>query len=391
MKSFLRLSFFIGFIALSSVVSANPCDDGGIGGTGIQERSSGIDGTGSAFKNGGIGGTGSAIEKGGIGGSGDKVKDGIGGTGISNKEEGIGGTGILGVITGFGSICVNRLEVHYSKETPVKMDGQKISSTALEIGQVVAVKATGNERSLTAKEIHVYHQVSGPISEFNPARGQLKVMNQTVFVNSTRLKGLQVGQWVKVSGLRKANGSVLATRIDHTAEKKVAQTVGNLRQQGKNHFIGGTKIEGLTDARNLAKKDVRLTGTWDGRAFRVRDIKPGPVSDLIRKVEVFHIQGITSGRIVKGHLKVDGLNVAVTGQTKVIGKRTINGSDLESVIVRGQIKEGKPTAGSVEKQPTKEKNGRQNGALNELSHALSLSNISEKLAKISIFPIRVEL
>ncbi len=108
MKSFLRLSFFIGFIALSSVVSANPCDDGGIGGTGIQERSSGIGGTGSAFKNGGIGGTGSAIEKGGIGGSGDKVKDGI------------GGTGILGVITGFGSICVNRLEVHYSKETPVK-------------------------------------------------------------------------------------------------------------------------------------------------------------------------------------------------------------------------------------------------------------------------------
>ena len=76
----------------------------------------------------------------GIGGTGDvALKPGIGGTGIDNG--GIGGTGIVGVITGFASICVNGVEVHYDESMPVNDNGQTVKTGVLALGQVVVVKA----------------------------------------------------------------------------------------------------------------------------------------------------------------------------------------------------------------------------------------------------------
>src|SRR6185369_3233583 len=86
----------------------------------------------------GLGGTG--VASGGIGGTGIRT-GGIGGTGISNG--GIGGTGIVGVITGFASICVNGVEVHYGADTPVLADGRQAQAGDLAVGQVVAVSASG--------------------------------------------------------------------------------------------------------------------------------------------------------------------------------------------------------------------------------------------------------
>src|SRR2546422_4023925 len=52
-------------------------------------------------------------------------RPGIGGTGIGKDGSGgIGGTGIVGVITGFASICVNGVEVHYDASPPVSADGR---------------------------------------------------------------------------------------------------------------------------------------------------------------------------------------------------------------------------------------------------------------------------
>lgn len=113
MKTWICFCLLIGMAAVSPIAAANPCDGGGIGGTGIRsDRSIG-----------GIGGTGIAPNR-GIGGTGIKPESGgIGGTGI--QANGIGGTGIVGVITGFGSICVNNLEVNYFSNTPVDLDGKK--------------------------------------------------------------------------------------------------------------------------------------------------------------------------------------------------------------------------------------------------------------------------
>src|SRR3954466_4498615 len=86
-----------------------------------------------------------ACEAGGIGGTGARAEGGIGGTGVQ-AEGGIGGTGVIaggelgliGVITGFGSICVNGVEVHYDSTTPVTVNGQPGAADALALGQTVA-------------------------------------------------------------------------------------------------------------------------------------------------------------------------------------------------------------------------------------------------------------
>ena len=82
---------------------------------------SGIGGTGTAMAQSGIGGTG--LLDGGTGGTGNP-EGGIGGTGNVANDGGIGGTGIIGIITGFASICVNGVEIHYDINTPVSVDGQ---------------------------------------------------------------------------------------------------------------------------------------------------------------------------------------------------------------------------------------------------------------------------
>lgn len=226
MNTLMRAYLAILFTSLSLTAIANPCDDGGIGGTGIA-LSRGIGGTGIiAESSGGLGGTGIsgndiASTDAGIGGTGiSNVQKGIGGTGMQ-AQAGIGGTGIVGVITGFGSICVNGLEIHYYNDTPVDLNGMQISSQSLAIGQVVAVRATGNEQSLVADEIHAYHQITGPVTAVDIAGNSMKVMGQTVAASATQLKGIQIGQWVEVSGLRNADGGVVASRIDQTSQQKM--------------------------------------------------------------------------------------------------------------------------------------------------------------------------
>src|SRR5690349_21550179 len=103
---------------------------GGTGGTGVAPG--GMGGTGISTDNGGMGGTGAPLKKhpGGIGGTG-AVAGGVGGTGIGSESDngGIGGTGIVGTITGFASICVNGLEVHFNNDVPVSENGIATTST----------------------------------------------------------------------------------------------------------------------------------------------------------------------------------------------------------------------------------------------------------------------
>src|ERR1700690_592414 len=72
---------------------------------------------------------------------------GIGGTGApaagpAISDRGIGGTGIVGVVTGFGSVFVNGLEVAYAATTPVTVDGVPDTDAALRVGQLAAIVAS---------------------------------------------------------------------------------------------------------------------------------------------------------------------------------------------------------------------------------------------------------
>ena len=111
-------------------------------------------------RNGGIGGTGAPALLDNLPADSMVGRPGIGGTGAA--EGGIGGTGLIGVITGFASICVNGVEVHYDTGTPVSADGLPMSLDHLAVGQVVAVQAIGEGDQLSARSISIMRAAVGP-------------------------------------------------------------------------------------------------------------------------------------------------------------------------------------------------------------------------------------
>lgn len=147
---------------------------------------------------------------------------GIGGTGISAEgDRGIGGTGstggtgILGVITGFASVCVNGLEVHTAPTLAVELEGVAASTAQLRAGQVVMVEAGGPPEALRARRLAVRYEVIGPVEQQRGTEG-LRVAGQELRFTPEMRGGSawRIGDWVAVSGLRRPDGRIMATRID---------------------------------------------------------------------------------------------------------------------------------------------------------------------------------
>jgi hypothetical protein len=145
---------------------------------------------------------------------------GIGGTGAPApgpeiSDRGIGGTGIVGVITGFGSVLVDGLEVAYTPATPVTVDEAPEQGTELRVGQVVTIVAS-EDNGLHAVSIDVRHQVSGPVTAVSADGRTFVVAGQSVAIED-RTEGLSTvrpGDWVAVSGLPGPDGEITASRID---------------------------------------------------------------------------------------------------------------------------------------------------------------------------------
>src|SRR5581483_4692426 len=129
-----------------------------------------------------------------------------------------------GVITGFGSICVNGIEVHYDATTPVTVNGQPGGSDALALGQTVAVRAVGAGAEARARAISVLDSAVGPVTAVDRAAGSLQVVGQSVRLGTATVfgpgmspeavHGASVGETLRVSGLRRADGTIVATRVD---------------------------------------------------------------------------------------------------------------------------------------------------------------------------------
>ncbi len=177
---------------------------------------------------------------------------GIGGTGSPPvlADRGIGGTGIdgvdvLGAITGFGSILIDGVEIAIPPG---------ISVTQLRVGQVVAISARRDGARLLAERIEPRPVVVGPV-ETRAADGQLRIAGQAVLSSSAAPR---IGQWVAVSGFRRADGVIAATRID-PAPSGVARITGLVRQGPNGPVIGGTRLRGAVAAGNVLAVEGRYT------------------------------------------------------------------------------------------------------------------------------------
>jgi len=241
-------------------------------------------------------------DEGGIGGTGAHPSapdddDGIGGTGISAG----GDVGVIGTITGFASICVGELEIHYGPGTPVLMDGQPATDAELAVGQVVEVVATGTGSEVNARRIAVRHIVVGPVTGIDGEHSRIDVIGQTVQLSpatrdegneqeSTTAAAFPLHSFVTVSGMRRADGVVMASRIVKTDARHLVQVVGTLTKSDSGMLaIAGTPIR--AEGSLSVGDELNVVGVWDGRAIVARTVESIPRVPFDGRVTRVEIEG----------------------------------------------------------------------------------------------------
>lgn len=320
-------------LAICMIAGANAApaciDPGGIGGTGSPAQSGGIGGTGAPARSGGVGGTGAPVIEHGIGGTGAPIAGqaesgiggtgapltstpgGIGGTGARVADNGLGGTGIVGTITGFASICVNGVEVHYDDNVPVSMNESPALLRELAVGQVVAVEAGLSERGLEATRISILNAYEGPLTALPTETEPMRVMGQPVRVaHNAQLSGtLQLGQMVRVSGLRNASGEVVATRVERAPDLIEASAIGTLDRGGA--------LQGLTLEATQAVPggEVLVRGQWSGATLNVARISPDPSVPFAGRVRQAIVEGLVHDR-VGSQVMMSGFSVVFESGTE---------------------------------------------------------------------------
>ena len=305
----------------SSLLNPLASAQSGIGGTGTKISQSGIGGTGAKISQSGIGGTG--IDNGSLGNIGNIVdtngkmaqNGGIGGTGERMTEDGgIGGTGIFGIITGFASICVNGIEIHYTADTPVTMDASPSTLMDLATGQIVAIRAKGFGDVLTAKHIAIMHAAVGPITHIDHTSQRIQVLDQTIQLSADdNLEKLNTGTWVRVSGHRLADGTVAASHIQSIQPLALSKINGRITQINFGELVvDGTRVEfdpqsqptGLSEG-----MEISIKGHWDGAHIHAQTIQIDPTRHSLGNVE---------------HIVLEGYVHAIDEQTLRINSRNIN-------------------------------------------------------------------
>ncbi|KMO10084.1 hypothetical protein SQ03_31085, partial [Methylobacterium platani JCM 14648] len=246
--------------------------------------------------------------------AGDKILDqGIGGTGIrpgpdEEGDRGIGGTGVVGTIRGFGSIIVNDLRIAYPADVPVTIDGRPARVEDLRVGQVVRTLAQPAESGLSTGAIAVIHEVVGPVQRVGADR--LTVLGQSVATAGLppEMPRPTLGERVAVSGLRRPDGSIAASRIDPAgiAPDLVAGPVR--RGPGGALRIGNLPLAGLDPA--LAGGRAVAEGRLDGARFAVAQAVPASDPFGIRAQRLSIEAYVTR----EGGALRTGAGYAVTGQ-----------------------------------------------------------------------------
>ncbi len=196
------------------------------------------------------------------------LDQGIGGTGAvpnpaDDADRGIGGTGVIGTIRKFGSIIVNDMRIAYAPDAEVRIDGQPASARDLKIGQVVRVEAAGGPGALSTQAIDVTSEVVGPVERTGAKR--IVVLGQTVSTAALKTRAFAVGDTVAVSGLRRNDGTIVASLIEPRpgAPSRVAGPIrlapdGSLR-------IGALPLRGVDGT--LVDRRAVIEGRLEGTTF----------------------------------------------------------------------------------------------------------------------------
>lgn len=246
---------------------------------------------------------------------------GIGGTGAPGStsaalqiaDRGIGGTGIVGVVTGFGSIFVNGIEVEYDATAAVDSDGSPSSVSALRAGQLVAIQADGPANAPHAKAIAIRSMAAGRIEALELGSGTLTIAGQAVTVPDGTWGGnhFGLGDWVKVSGLRREDGTIVASRLD-PAPAGTLQARGQVVRDGDQARVGSLVLTGQAAASVKDGQFVVVSGTYAAGQGHISNVAadplwPSPAAYFGPATDHIVVQAFV--RVAKGSVSMNGLKV----------------------------------------------------------------------------------
>ena len=293
----------LGLIALTlapTLYAANPCESGGspvmhdgtgAGGTGLRPDT--VDGTGQ-------GGTGLIPHK-KSGGDGS----GSGGTGHTVEVE--------GVITGFASICVNGLELQYSPDTPVTIQGKTGSSKDLNVGQVVRALAKGRGNQLTLQRIHVRHLLVSKLEGLDLGKLRAQGRNISLSPHAVLPSSLVPGVKVAVSGFVGAHGQAVATRLDVVPNDTPDSLTGEVQRNAQ----GELTVDGVALKGRLAKLEpgdlIRAEGHYEHGRMQVTRFEREERAMLVDRVVM---QGLVS-RANKSGIRINGQRFLLDSKTRM--------------------------------------------------------------------------
>lgn len=305
MTRFTRFFALLAGLLLSIPVGANPCVNGGL--PYPVPDGSGIGGTGHGPAPGlavsqsdgrGTGGTGHARDSDGAGTGGTGHGDGSGTGGTGHDGSGSGGTGIEGFITGFGSICVNGLEVEY--QAAALPDGLD----RLAVGQRVQVEADWHGDRLVAQSIRVKHVVAGPVQHIDPATGQFEVMGQRVKLAAAGLNGTPgLGERVKVSGLVSGPGQIVAYKVEPAGRTPDSLTGTVQSVSGNLAKVAGVEVVLRATQRLSAGQEVNLQGSFSHGRLQAATVSAEGIGGFAGRVSHVVLQDVAR-EVKEGSVRV---------------------------------------------------------------------------------------
>ena len=140
------------------------------------------------------------------------------------------------MVTGFGSVFVNGVRFETSGAA-FTINGKPGTQADLRVGHIVRIHGRRDGAgNCTADRIDFDDLVKGPVMSVNAAAGTLVVMGQTVLTDAdtsfddniagASLAGLAAGDIVEVSGMRRADGDIQATRMEAKPAGTIFEVTG---------------------------------------------------------------------------------------------------------------------------------------------------------------------
>lgn len=256
----------------------------------------------------------------------------------SDRDGGIGGTGIFAEITSVSPLKVAGCNVAVDQKVKVIDDFAELRVRDLKVGQFVYMTASVRENQLFTNHIVMQHLLEGPVTKVI-SDNRIEVMGQVVQLTDRKThfhinsKAIVEHDYVKVSGLRHTDGSIVATRVDVFKTIALAGVTGKLELIDSKYFIGGVAVAGRPEAKLVGNKILAI-GKWNGNSLENVRFKKLD-SETQDNVSFVAIKGVVS--------KNDGNNIQLLDDSKLFGaeQSRLNLQNLNegsSVFVYGKIK-----------------------------------------------------